>query len=42
MIIETKVLGSRKRPYEPWEIHPFNADASSETLSLGEFLARVV
>jgi hypothetical protein len=39
MLIETKVLGSRKRPYEPWEIPLIN---NSETLTLQDFLTRVV
>ncbi len=39
MILETKVLGSRKRPYEPWEI-PLLQHA--ETLTLQDFLTRVV
>ncbi len=39
MLIETKVLGSRKRPYEPWEIPLIQ---NSETLTLQDFLTRVV
>jgi hypothetical protein len=40
MLIETKVLGSRKRPYEPWETTLL--ENSSETLTLQDFLTRVV
>jgi hypothetical protein len=39
MLIETKVLGSRKRPYEPWELPLID---NSETLTLQDFLTRVV
>jgi hypothetical protein len=39
MLIETKVLGSRKRPYEPWEVPLLQ---NSETLTLQDFLTRVV
>jgi hypothetical protein len=39
MIIETKVLGSRKRPYEPWEIPLLH---NAEILTLQDFLTRVV
>lgn len=41
MIIETKMLGSRKRPYEPWELDLF-PETISETLSLEDFLKRIV
>jgi hypothetical protein len=40
MLIETKVLGSRKRPYEPWETTLL--ENSTETLLLQDFLTRVV
>jgi hypothetical protein len=40
MLIETKVLGSRKRPYEPWETTLL--EKSTETLTLQDFLTRVV
>ena len=40
MIIETKTLGSRTRPFEPWEIDLLEDE--SETLSLKEFLTRIV
>lgn len=40
MLIETKVLGSRKRPYEPWETTLL--ENSTETLTLHDFLTRVV
>lgn len=40
MIIETKTLGSRVRPFEPWEVQ--FADANTETLTLKEFLRRIV
>ena len=40
MLIETKVLGSRKRPYEPWETTLL--ENSTETLTLQDFLTRVV
>jgi hypothetical protein len=40
MLIETKVLGSRKRPYEPWETALI--ENSTETLTLQDFLTRVV
>lgn len=40
MLIETKVLGSRKRPYEPWETTLLKN--STETLTLQDFLTRVV
>jgi hypothetical protein len=40
MLIETKVLGSRKRPYEPWETTLL--ENSTETLALQDFLTRVV
>ena len=39
MIIESKVLGSRKRPFEPWETDFL---AAPEALSLRAFLQRVV
>jgi hypothetical protein len=35
MLIETKVLGSRKRPYEPWETTLL--ENSTETLALQDF-----
>ena len=40
MIIETKTLGSRTRPFEPWEVDLL--EDKSETLSLKEFLTRIV
>lgn len=40
MIIETKTLGSRVRPFEPWEVQ--FADANTSTLTLKEFLRRIV
>jgi hypothetical protein len=40
MLIETKALGSRKRPYEPWETALL--ENSTETLTLQDFLTRVV
>jgi hypothetical protein len=40
MLIETKVLGSRKRPYEPWETDLLTH--TTETLTLQDFLTRVV
>jgi hypothetical protein len=40
MLIETKVLGSRKRPYEPWETTLL--ENSTEILLLQDFLTRVV
>ena len=40
MLIETKTLGSRVRPFEPWEVQV--TGSSSETLLLKEFLTRIV
>ncbi|MGL4610212.1 MAG: hypothetical protein ACRCYY_11115 [Trueperaceae bacterium] len=40
MLIETKVLGSRKRPYEPWETTLL--EYSTEIITLQDFLKRVV
>ena len=40
MIIEAKTLGSRQRPFEPWEIDLF--EKRSETLTLQDFLTRIV
>lgn len=40
MIIETKTLGSRVRPFEPWEVQ--FSGATSETLPLKAFLTRIV
>ena len=39
MIIETKTLGTRVRPFEPWEL---DLGDQSETLSLKDFLSRIV
>ena len=40
MLIESKVLGQRKRPFEPWELDLF--ESKTEILSLEQFLCRVV
>ena len=40
MLIESKVLGQRKRPFEPWELNLF--ESKVETLSLEKFLSHVV
>ena len=40
MLIESKVLGQRKRPFEPWELDLF--ESKTEILSLEQFLRRVV
>lgn len=41
MIIETRVLGQRARPFEPWRLDS-GVVASAETLPLAELLERIV
>jgi hypothetical protein len=41
MIIESKVLGRRARPFEPWKLDA-GLIAEAETLSLGDLLTRIV
>lgn len=41
MIIETKVLGQRARPFEPWQLDG-GVFAAVETLSLRDLLERIV
>jgi len=43
MVIESKVLGQRKRPYEPWELDSRQqAQLEGQEIALRDFLERIV